>query len=117
MLGLIVVHWFADFVLQTDQQAQNKWNNTRALLEHTGSYALVFLLIASVVMPLHPWLALSFALITGIIHTGTDYVTSKITHRLWNEKKVHEFFVVIGFDQVLHYIQLVLTLHYLTGLI
>lgn len=34
---------------------------------------------------------------------------------LWEQKKVHEFFVSIGFDQLLHYIQLILTFKLLTS--
>jgi hypothetical protein len=59
------------------------------------------------------WAVVMFSGITFVAHTATDYVTSRINARLWEEKKVHWFFVSIGFDQFLHYTQLLLTYHLL----
>ena len=50
-----------------------------------------------------------FPLITFITHTITDYFTSRLNSRLWAKGDVHNFFVSVGFDQVLHYVQLFLT--------
>jgi hypothetical protein len=51
--------------------------------------------------------------ITFITHGVTDYFTSKWTSRLWEEKKVHDFFVVIGLDQLIHATTLLITFNYL----
>jgi len=54
-----------------------------------------------------------------VAHTITDYFTSKITSRLYAQGKFGStipnlgFFSMIGFDQVLHYGQLLLTFHLL----
>lgn len=37
-------------------------------------------------------------------HLVIDGVTSRITAWLWKEKRVHDFFVMIGADQILHYV-------------
>jgi len=51
--------------------------------------------------------------ITFITHWVTDYFTSKWTSRLWEEKQVHNFFVVIGLDQLIHATSLLITFNYL----
>lgn len=96
---ILLIHWVADFVLQTDWQAKNKSINNNALLTHTGAYSIVWLVIFG---PL-------FGLITFVTHTVTDYFTSRLNKYLWEKGDVHNFFVSVGFDQVLHYVQLFLT--------
>jgi hypothetical protein len=54
-----------------------------------------------------------FVLITFIAHTITDYFTSRLNSKLWQQGKVHNFFISVGFDQVLHYIQLFTTYYLL----
>lgn len=98
VLGVLFMHWFADFVMQTDWQAQNKSKRMLPLVAHTAVYSLFWL-----------WLGVEFAAITFVAHTATDYVTSRINSRLWAAQKVHWFFVSVGFDQFLHYAQLFLT--------
>ena len=57
-------------------------------------------------------ICLSFAVIF-ITHWLTDYFTSRLTSKLYKEERYHDFFVMIGFDQVLHYTQLLLIFNYL----
>lgn len=47
-----------------------------------------------------------FLLGTLVCHTITDYFTSRLNTKLYKANKIHEFFVSIGFDQILHYVQL-----------
>jgi uncharacterized membrane protein len=119
---IIFIHWIADFVLQTDWQAQNKSKNNFALLSHTSNYSMVWLLPMCLVFGKMKggattewivWSTLYFSMITFVAHTITDYFTSRLNSKLWSAGKVHYFFVSIGFDQVLHYGQLFLTYHYL----
>jgi len=116
---VLITHWFADFVLQTDKQAKGKSNNWRDLLAHTSTYSSVWLLVSCILFGLMSgghttnWYVLNsimFTLITFISHTVTDYFTSRLNSRLWAKGDVHNFFVSVGFDQVLHYVQLFLTL-------
>ncbi len=103
-----------------------------ALLTHTLIYGLSFLVFG--------W---KFALITFVAHTLTDALTSQLTSKFWfidffpvdrelvnkkanltvfrpdemiarvHAKRRHWFFVAIGFDQLLHQAQLVLTFWFL----
>ena len=112
---LILVHWFADFVLQTHWQAINKSKNNKALLMHTGVYSTVWFLLMNTMIILN-YLPVSFYLfapITFVFHTITDYFTSRLNTKLWNKGDIHNFFVSVGFDQVLHYAQLFLTYYLL----
>jgi len=113
---IIIIHWFADFVLQTDEQAKGKSKNWVDLLQHTVNYSLLWTTIGmlyTIVSLSASWNWLLFGLITFIAHTITDYFTSRLNSKLWSEGKVHNFFVSIGFDQVLHYVQLFITYYYL----
>lgn len=103
-LWFLLVHWFADFVLQTDWQAENKSKNNVALTRHVSTYSLCWL-------PL----GISFAAVTFVTHWLTDWVTSRINSRLYKAGKIHEFFVSVGFDQVIHYVTLALTYYWLVN--
>ena len=125
---ILIVHWIADFWLQTDKQAKGKSKNWNDQLNHTITYSLVWLFIGGCIYlqqfkPYNPehnkimnvywnhWIprGMLFVLITFIIHTITDYFTSRLNSKLWQKGEVHYFFVAIGGDQILHYIQLFLT--------
>lgn len=132
IFSIIVIHWIADFVLQTDKQAKGKSKNWSDLLSHTSIYSLVWLLIGFGIFlndfkpynQIHNtqmndyWnhyipLGLLFVFITFICHTITDYFTSRLNSKLWAKGQTHKFFVSIGFDQILHYVQLFLTYYLL----
>lgn len=123
ILTIIFIHWFADFVLQTSKQAEGKSKSLKPLLNHTLIYSSVWIPVITFLfyvykVPLNNmFIPMLFFLITFIAHTTTDFISSRMTSRLWKANKVHEFFVVIGFDQVLHYIQLFLTYWYLKNLL
>ena len=114
ILYWLFMHWIADFVLQSDEDAKNKSTKIENLLNHTFIYSLF---MTGAVLCFYAPLNLSFLVIFfGFMlgsHTTIDYVTSKVNGKLWKEGKVHNFFVSIGFDQWLHYVVLFLTLNYL----
>lgn len=115
---LLLLHWFADFVLQTDEQAKQKSTSLKFLIEHTLTYSSVFIIFGLVFMAFNIITTnilslLIFVGITFISHTITDYFTSRINSRLYKNNKIHEFFVSVGFDQFLHYLQLFLTFYIL----
>lgn len=101
-------HWYTDFVLQTDKQAKGKSSNWNDLLNHTASYSLIWIIpclfLFNTVMS-----GVLFIATTFIFHTVTDYFTSRLNKKLWEKGDVHNFFISIGFDQFLHYLQLFLT--------
>ena len=56
---------------------------------------------------------MAWILLNGVLHLITDAVTSRITYKLWGRSKMHDFFVVVGFDQMIHYTCLFVTLWYM----
>lgn len=113
IFGVLFSHFIGDFVLQTDWQAKNKSTNNKALISHTLTYTLVWLVLGLCFYWDNLYSVLLFCLITFLAHTLTDYITSRINTKLWKKGDVHNFFVSVGFDQVLHYIQLFLTFYFL----
>lgn len=127
-LSILVTHFLADFLLQSDWMALNKSKHWDPLVIHGLVYALTFYFCG--------W-GWTFFWLTFCSHTLTDAVTSRVTSRLWfidllepvetkkpllfptfefarvYPRKRHWFFVVIGLDQLIHYTTLALTLKYL----
>jgi hypothetical protein len=68
------------------------------------------------------WKVSVFVFITFVLHTTTDYYTSRIVSKKFANNHygspIPNFgaFSIIGFDQVLHYVQLFLTYYYLRQL-
>lgn len=125
ILSILGIHWLADFVLQTDNQAKGKSKEWLPLLSHTFNYSSIWFSIGtiwSISSNVYTdysylfdwWIVWKFSIITFICHTVTDYITSRENAKLWEQGKVHNFFVSLGFDQYLHYIQLFITYWYLT---
>jgi hypothetical protein len=116
---IIVIHWIADFVMQTDKMAKGKSNNSFDLIHHTATYSAFWMICIQFLWNQNhntEWVLLTtlkFTLITFISHTIQDYFTSRLNSKLWAKGDVHNFFVSIGFDQVLHYAQLFLTFYIL----
>lgn len=112
ILGILLVHWVADFILQTDYQAKNKSSSMNALVGHTGLYSAIWLAVGVIYCAfnnIQPEHATYFWLITLSSHTITDYFTSRWVKKLFSKQDYHNGFVVVGFDQILHYVQLFLT--------
>lgn len=91
LLALIWMHWFADFILQSDRIAINKSSSNQILLWHVTLYGVCFV-----------GFGFMFALVNAVLHFATDWCTSRITKRLWLAEERHWFFVVIGVDQAIH---------------
>ena len=102
-------HWLADFVLQSDKDAKGKSTSNKSLLSHTLVYSMAWLPILS----LNVIGALWFVLITFICHTAQDYITSREVKKYFDKQNFHNGFVVIGIDQFLHYVQLILCYYFL----
>ena len=123
---VIFIHWVADFVFQTHWQATNKSTNNKALLQHVGTYTLIWFVVffgwivySNHILEMdasahgHGTEILLFFPITFVAHFITDYFTSRLNSYLWKKGDIHNFFVSVGFDQVLHYVQLFLTINWL----
>lgn len=121
---LLVVHFFADFVTQTHWQAVNKCKDNEALTQHVFTYSLCWVVPMTCLFYMGPYnlygaiaLGISFSFISFVAHWITDYYTSRLNSKLWakeavkslEDRRPHNFFVAIGFDQLLHLIQLFAT--------
>lgn len=116
-LAIIFTHYVSDFIMQDEKWALGKSKNWGDLITHTVTYSMVwypilFLLKGIGVIESVPGMISLFVIITFLAHTVTDYFTSR-----WVSKKftkgylgsaIPNFgaFSSIGFDQVLHYLQL-----------
>lgn len=117
-LYIILVHWVADFILQSTEMAHNKSTSNVWLTKHVIMYSVVTnILWLPIIFVLHLKLGqfeyiLAMAIIF-ITHWLTDYFTSRLNSQYWRQKKTHEFFVSVGFDQFLHYLQLFLVFKFI----
>lgn len=113
-LYIILIHWIADFIFQDEKWATKKSYDLISLSKHTTVYSLVCLILVFMVTGSVIGTVI-FSLITFVFHTLTDFFTSKIVSKKFTEKEygspIPNFgaFTVIGFDQVLHYFQLIIT--------
>jgi hypothetical protein len=118
---IVVMHWIADFIFQAEEWSLGKSKTWTPLLKHTATYSILWYLPVAV-MTSELVLSFVFVGITFIAHTITDYFTSRIVSKKFAKgyygSPIPNFgaFSTIGFDQVLHYLQLILTWYLLFGL-
>lgn len=142
LLLILAGHFVGDFMWQSDRMAQGKSKSLWVLAQHVGAYSVAIFFVSLVVAPpvgLLRW-ALTYTAVTAMVHYGIDAVTSRWTSKLWFVKTTeagmawrevdfgsqcqkvhwvdwlpsrHNFFVVIGFDQYLHALQLGLLLRWM----
>ena len=104
---LLIAHFIGDFILQTDGQAKGKSSSNLTLFQHISTYIIPLTMIGFLIP-----ISFAFLLFNFVAHFCTDWVTSRITKKLWAEGKVHNFFVVIGFDQMVHALTLIWSYEY-----
>jgi hypothetical protein len=114
LVGLLAVHWLADFVLQSHWMSVNKSKRIDALATHVAVYTGTLLVGAGLIFGVRQTVPLLlFVGVNGLLHFATDFVTSRITSRLWQLKREHDFFVVVGLDQLIHQATLAATLWFI----
>ena len=109
VLVLLAFHTVADFMLQTDWQARNKWQSARALWSHVFVYSACLVVWAVGFTEMSMVQVFGFFLMTVCTHGLTDLVTSQFTHKYGACQEWHSFFVVVGVDQYIHAWTLVVT--------
>ena len=108
---LLLIHFLADFALQTNDQAVNKSSSNLFLFYHVASYSAIW--TVAMIPFLHNYLFLVFGGVTFVCHFITDFFTSRLVKKFFDKKDFHNGFVTIGFDQLLHYLQLYYTFKFL----
>ena len=105
LLILLSAHWVGDFPMQSDWMAVNKSRNNQALTIHVAIYMVPITVALTALAIWHgsrPEDLVFLALANFVAHFCTDWVTSRITAKLYKANERHWFFVAIGFDQLLH---------------
>src|SRR4051812_17122549 len=115
ILFILIIHCFADFAIQTHDQAINKSSSNKWLTYHVASYSFIWFISSYVLF--NNWTdALLFASITFVTHWPVDWCTSRIGKPFWKSQDLHNGFLVVGIDQVIHYIQLFQTYLFLSNI-
>ena len=99
---ILFTHFIADFIMQTDKMAINKSTSIKWLSYHVWMYAVISIAFISI----SPW----YWIFNSLAHWVIDFFTSKWTSYLWKNEKRHDFFCIVGFDQLLHTSILIITL-------
>jgi hypothetical protein len=123
-LTIVIIHFIGDWLFQSRRMGDNKSKFTaegwRAWGAHIATYAGV-LYVGMIIFhsAFNPIIAISttmnWVLFNAAIHGIQDKITSNITHHLYEQKKYHGFFTVIGFDGMLHYLCLFISAKYMFG--
>lgn len=92
LILIMFMHFVSDFILQTDTMAKNKSKNIECLLAHVLVYSIPFLCFG-----------LKFTVINAGLHFLIDFFTSRASGYFYKKGEIHNFFVIIGFDQFLHF--------------
>jgi len=113
LLAIFIVHFLADFVFQTSQMATGKSKSLKWLSIHVSVYALVSLISFFIIAKFLDNYYMAFVWWIGnvALHFVTDFITSKVTSKFWESKNYRLFFVMIGFDQLIHNLCLIGTLY------
>jgi hypothetical protein len=115
---ILLIHWFADFILQTRHMATRKSSSNYYLTMHVLIYSfativLWILFFLAVEIPMSRLTVFGAMGITFVTHWLTDYITSRYTTKYFLAKKDKEFYNMIGFDQLIHALTLFLTYNYI----
>lgn len=97
---IFFAHFIGDFIFQSDEVAKNKSSSNHVLAEHVTKYSVVFIFLCGIY----------YAIANFILHFITDYVSSRLTTKAFKENRRHDFFVIIGADQLIHKLCLLGTL-------
>lgn len=102
MTLLVIKHFVADFVLQTNQMVLEKGHyGAQGGVNHASIHAFLTLLVLFFTVPVSS-IILVLALVDGIIHYHIDWAKMNISQGL--TPKDSKFWLWLGVDQMLHYL-------------
>lgn len=108
IIVILFAHWVGDYLFQFNIIANRKATSIAWLVFHVAIYT-TFLLAASAILFEWP-MAWRFALLNGLFHLVTDFVTSRLGAR--NKHNPRMFYLIMGFDQFIHGATLIATLYH-----
>jgi hypothetical protein len=112
---LLCAHYLGDFVLQTNNMAKNKSKSFFVLFVHVLVWSTVILIASLLALPISYRLCFIFVTINFGLHFAIDAVTSRWMAAILFVGKRHEFFMLLGLDQLMHQLCLLVTLYYVSG--
>lgn len=124
---LVIIHLIADFPMQDASWGAEKWHSPWLLFKHVLTYSLVWFTFLVVYRPeyysepyYYSFIAVClFTLITFVTHYATDFMTSRIMHRMYVNQQFGSsipnwgFFTMLGIDQTIHYLTLFKTYNFI----
>lgn len=104
IIFLFVLHFVADYVFQPRDMAKNKSSDSLVLFTHCSIYFFVFAMIG--------WW---FAFTVATIHFLVDWGTSRMIKLAWADEEEYVTFFLMGTDQLIHAITLLMAYYYIGG--
>lgn len=110
---ILIINYIADFLLQSREIATKKSKSLPALLKHVSTLGIfMFVTLAICYKFENLYGVFAFSMVNMLLHGITDFFTSKWTSHLYKNEKIKQFFDVIGFDQLIHVITILMTYDY-----
>jgi hypothetical protein len=103
---ILISHWVGDYLLQFNAIANHKSHSIRWLTLHVLIYTSVLFAGALFIFSWEE--GLRYCAVNAILHFVTDLVTGKFSSKYKSNPRI--FYPIIGFDQLIHTVTLLLTL-------
>lgn len=109
-IEILLIHFLADFGLQTHEQAQKKGEGAAFVNVYLFRHVLTYTLVWFVWLICHTgfWGTVLGTTAIFVTHYVTDWITSRLSKPLFASQDFHNGFVIVGADQVAHYVSLIL---------
>jgi hypothetical protein len=104
---ILISHWVGDYLLQFNAIANQKSKSLRWLTLHVVIYTAALFTGVLFVFPLQD--ALYYCAVNAGLHFVTDFFTGKLSAKYKPNPRM--FYPIIGFDQMIHTVTLLLTLN------
>jgi hypothetical protein len=103
---IIIGHFIADFLVQNNYTSANKGKDIKALSLHVGLYFLGMCMTLLV----YPSLSLLlYCAVNAVLHYFVDGLTSPYSAKFYELSNKKKFFLLLGFDQMVHMLCLSVT--------
>lgn len=108
--SILFGHFIGDFLLQPGAWGDNKhkdtWEGSKALMKHVATYTATIALCLWLGLNLTNYvlsvnLVVWWALANGVLHTITDYFSSRAFHKFWPTHR-RLAINIFGLDQLIH---------------